>query len=767
MDREVWLAFEMLSNLPDHGFIVEARQVLEPSPRAVGEVLGQIRTERSPRVRQGRLHGEEPHVQPLGTPADHDDDGVGLGHPSGRRQTHQMALEAHREPQVAANPEGDRTEAGLLLGGRRGRCRGPQPSQERSWVFPKLPDEVLRLPKRVRGQKPMGELEEAGTGEPMFDGRNLGGKRSGGISELHRPYCTPKSALPFLTTLLCPWYVVPRMTSPPRTAALFGLVAFAYLYPFPYFPGINNPNENVRFYMTAALVEDGTYEISGPRSRWGWTNDAARVGDKFFSVKAPGTSLLGVPGYAAYLGWTQQFGAEWDRTVALWVCRATATVLPMLVFLFAFHRWLDRRVECSLARDSLFLSVAVGSLLYGYGLLFVSHSLGAAGAFAAFMLLSGSKETESPRRAITRAFFAGLLAASATWFEYPGLVLSLVLTGYAAVTLRPWRRLIPYALGGALPTLSMMHFQAAAFGSPFSPGHLYVETDAFREAHEEGLYGANAFHWDAAGQLLFDPGFGLFPLTPLLILAIPGFFLLLRAPRERTAAAFALAAVGLTYLVICFMNNWRGGWTIGPRYLAGIVPFLAWPASVALGELIRSLPRVGSAAAIAGVGVGVVASGLPSAYYPHIPPSFARPLPELFALLLSHDYAPFNAGAWVGLTGTLSMVPLGLAVAVSVALVLYSRPWKEAALVALGASAAGAAAVFALTLGAPDIPPHADLAVVTRQWAPRGNDAAARLDEELARSPSRAGYERLVELYLAEGRDQEARAAQLEADALR
>src|SRR5687767_7718645 len=83
------------------------------------------------------------------------------------------------------------------------------------------------------------------------------------------------------------------------------LCACAYLYVFPYQWRLNNPNENVRFYMTAALVEEGRYEIDGMRKRWGWVNDAAIHGGHVYSVKAPGASLLAVPGYALYHGLTR------------------------------------------------------------------------------------------------------------------------------------------------------------------------------------------------------------------------------------------------------------------------------------------------------------------------------------------------------------------------------------------------------------------------------------------------------------------------------
>jgi hypothetical protein len=244
-----------------------------------------------------------------------------------------------------------------------------------------------------------------------------------------------------------------------------GLCALLYLYVFPYQERINNPNENVRFYMTAALVEDGTYAIDGPRARWGWVNDAGVRDGHYYSVKAPGTSLLGVPAYAAYRAYARWTDTPFERTRALYYCRLFASVLPTLIFAFFFHRFLGRHTHDAASRDGVFFSVLVGSLLYGYGLLFVSHTASAIAAGGALILIAD--DPRSLRRPSWAAFATGLLAALVTWFEYPGLIASASLASAALV--RFGVRRAPFiAAGGLLPTLSMMHFQWKAWGSPLA-----------------------------------------------------------------------------------------------------------------------------------------------------------------------------------------------------------------------------------------------------------------------------------------------------------
>jgi hypothetical protein len=381
------------------------------------------------------------------------------------------------------------------------------------------------------------------------------------------------------------------------------------------------------------------------------------------------------------------------------------------------------------------------------------------------MLLYDLREKDAPCT-LGRAFWIGLLAAAVTLFEYPGLPCSIVLTVYAVIVLRPRgsaRTLAAFAAGGLLPALLMMHFQAHAFGSPFTPGHLMVENAAFRAAHHQGLYGAVGPSFAALYGLLLDLGAGLFPLTPVLWLAFPGFYLLLKKREHRAEAWCALAISVLTLLAISSMNNWRGGWTIGPRYLALAVPFLAWAALHALERLAQRAELHACALAIGTMLTGLLASGLPSAYYPHLPPELTRPLSQLFAVLIAHGYAPPNAGAWLGLHGSVSMLPLLAAALCTLWFCTRSIEGTRArtllalfsGLIALGFSAP--------LVQRPSEEPGVDAAVafITRHWMPAGHDDAARLTHALqSQGPLREQQlVRLAELYAKEGRIHEAERA--------
>jgi hypothetical protein len=213
------------------------------------------------------------------------------------------------------------------------------------------------------------------------------------------------------------------------------------------------------------------------------------------------------------------------------------------------------------------------------------------------------------------------------------------------------------------------------------------------------------------------------------------------------------------------MRIWRGGWTIGPRYLALTAPFFAWWALEGLGWLTGRARFVAYALALGSCGAGFVASGIPSVYYPHVPEEITRPLPQLFAVLLTHGYAPKTALGWLDVHGGTAMLPLavvavlalgGLVVSASTAVRRRRVPWALGLTVA--AMSSGVVALLPAGLGPAETRPVVEArAFVTEHWQPEGHDRAARLEAELrARPGDTALAERLAVTYEIEGRARDA-----------
>ncbi len=379
------------------------------------------------------------------------------------------------------------------------------------------------------------------------------------------------------------------------------------------------------------------------------------------------------------------------------------------------------------ARDLTFVAFALGSVFLGYAYIFASHATSAVAAGGAFMLLvhfEGERRKASGNGGATQTFrrrvgawllvaWAGFLTAAATALEYPCFFFSLALSIYALFAIRPWPRILAFGLGALIPTLLVAHFQHVAFGNPLSPGHLYVENDAFRAGHEQGFFGADGFHWKAAWSLLLSPREGLFTSTPFFIFALFGVRALWR--RRKLATAIAVGACFITYLAICVMQNWDGGWVIGPRYLVALLPFIGMACVVGVEQIQRRFPATGQWVLAFTLLLSFASSGLLSVLYPHVPQEIDWPLAHLAWPLLKAGRAPHTALELLGITGALTLVPLAALAALGVR-------WAHGRIrlgVWLTASLCAVSLLWVSTLPEPDGASNRAYEAVETMWEPR------------------------------------------------
>lgn len=463
---------------------------------------------------------------------------------------------------------------------------------------------------------------------------------------------------------------------------VFVLLAVVFFGAYPYLGKLNNPNENVRAYMTMALVDHGSYAIDAVVRDYGWVNDMARVpapdgSAKLYSVKSPGVSYLAVPAYAIYKHVAPHVAALREPAAyfrgAVFAMRAWAVALPNVLFLWAFERFLRRLVQDARLRLLAVVAVAVASNFLAYSLMLSSHALFASTSFMAFALwleeLLRVHEDKLAARA-GRAVAFGFFAAAVTATDYQGFVLSalLALAGLA-VFWRP-QMLVSMAAGALLPTASVLLFHARAFGSPFTPGHKFCENPEFAHKHAQGFYGFSAVpDMKVFANLSVHPTYGFFSTSPFMLMGLLAVFLLAWCPggagpgrRARRAAVLVGAVCMLAlWLALSAANNWRGGWAVGPRLLGAAPPFFAFGAAWGMQRLLAWRPSWRPWVLATGVGLvwaGVLRTGLVSVVYPSIPEDVSRPLEQVVWPLLRAGQVPHNVGELIGAqyTGFLMIV---------------------------------------------------------------------------------------------------------------
>jgi hypothetical protein len=513
--------------------------------------------------------------------------------------------------------------------------------------------------------------------------------------------------------------------TPIRRHAAWGLTCLALLVVSPYFERLNNPNENVRVWATRAIVQHHVLNIDALQREWGYVNDKAKNEHHIYSGKAPGVSFAGVPVSWAHaklrglVGWP----APGKQETTFWL-RLFAVKLPLCVFLFFFARYVERTAGSTYARDLLVVALGLGTLLYPYGGMFVGHALAAATAFTAFMLLDDDREGRLP--VALRLAIAGLFAGLTVIFEYQAALVSAAVAVYAGVRYRRQLAALAAFVAGALPpAVALGIYHTVLFGRPWRLPLGNVENPVYAAtAHSAGFHGLSVPQLKAVPAFLFSPSYGLFAFSPVLALGVAGVVVLFARARQmpgaRRDAALVTAVCLLMFTFLAGMSNWRGGWCVGPRYIASVAPFLVLP-------IIKLWPRFGSkwwaTALVVGLTIpSVVLNVVSGALYPHYPEQYDNPVFDLAFPLLGAGYAPHGLGHALHLPGAWAMAPLALVIVAALALVASGddpRPRRAAGHIAL---ALAIAAAFLLALSAYGHRPNPDEAratsTVRQLWEP-------------------------------------------------
>lgn len=454
---------------------------------------------------------------------------------------------------------------------------------------------------------------------------------------------------------------------PSRRWALYILVglAFLYLYPFPYFHGLNNPAENSRILMTRSLVDRGTFALDATmRKAYGSNGDLAVRDGKHYSCKAPGTSYLGVP----VLAGARLTGVESQRAET-WVLRVFLSVLPSIAFLFLFGRFIRPFVPDERGWILVMAGMAGGTMYLTYGLLLYGHQQAAISLGGAFLCFYANRLR--PRDSALLLAAGGGLLALAVSCEYQSVFSSVIVGLYGLSILRRHSRCLWMFVGAVLPVALTMLYHHSAFGSALSTGHDFLENQAYRSYQQHGYKGMFVFSWTGLWGTLFSPRNGLFFYSPWLLFFLPGLAAMYRKPTLRLEALVIGLAVLFYVGFVSSMVAWKGGWSVGPRYLGAIIPLMILPVAVYLGTPAGSRPGVRILVAAA-VMTSMVVYGLSSAVYPHLPEGIQNPFFEIVLPLVKTGHVPWSLGAFAGLRGLASALPYLLVLAVLLAAVLWS-----------------------------------------------------------------------------------------------
>lgn len=356
----------------------------------------------------------------------------------------------------------------------------------------------------------------------------------------------------------------------------------------------NTPNPVSRALPVLAFSQDRTLQIDRYA---GQVEDKSRVGDHFYSDKAPLPTLVVIPFYEALKeAGLDKIGEKASQRFPIYIWRTHGVadgrelsfdeVVPVLwlggflcgsvpfamIVLLSFLNIRDRRPP--LSPVVMVMTAFYGSLLFVFSGTYFNHLFAGLLLLLSYIFLKGRKFALS-------GLFAGLSFLS----EYTvGLVFPL----WAVLILVNEKRIsksLLFALG-TLPSLVLIGvYNHVITGSPF------VMLNAFHYAYGRELshnYGFRSPSLNSLWGLSFSGSMGLFVFAPVLVLA--AYYLLRLCMKKgyiRTLPSNYLAIFGVVFFfVIASFFTWWGGWSYGPRYLIVLAVLLIYEAT----ELISRFP---------------------------------------------------------------------------------------------------------------------------------------------------------------------------------
>ncbi len=437
-----------------------------------------------------------------------------------------------------------------------------------------------------------------------------------------------------------------------RRAWLIALALFC-CYCFFFYRG-GNWNVEARNAQIVALADDHTLAID-PYA--GWTGDEAYYQGHFYSDKLIGPSLVAVPFYWASRRVMQAVGVSprLALMLALRVANAFTNAAPSALLGALLYLCLAELGVAAALRAWLAFAYGFGTLALPYSTALFGHQFGAVCAFGSFLLLWRQREKWSQGRAIAAGALAGLGAISdfTTMPMACGLGIYAIWAALGRSGQRPRAisvvgRAVAFAVFMALPISLQLSANWSSFGSPFVFPHLHHVQASFHARHAAGLLGVHLPQPMPLYQLTLGPWRGLFYASPVLLLALPGFFLLGRA---RRAEAVLCAALWIGVLLMSAgYENWTAGSAYGPRYQIAVIPFLifaAAPAAIRWQFTFKVLAII-----------SIAFTMIVTAHSPFVPEGLQTPLADALAKFSIGELLHGNLGLAIGLPGVSSLLPL-------------------------------------------------------------------------------------------------------------
>lgn len=371
---------------------------------------------------------------------------------------------------------------------------------------------------------------------------------------------------------------------------IFLLLLICYSY---FLPRWADWSQNARLDLTLAIVDEKTLSIDNYYQN---TGDFAYFEGHYYLDKAPGPSFLAVPVYAAIrpilhlppvetllirLSNSSAFNQTLSEDgtgllvekiyfmIVLYVVSIFIGAIPSAILGVCLYNQLSM---FHLSRGWKLLLVGlygIATPAFPYSGAFFSHQLTAFLLFGSFQLIYLMTRNKPQPGGI---FLAGVMLGWSIISEYPTALIAGGI-GIYFLSIKEFRRHTPWLiLGGLIPGILLAIYDWSIFHTILPVGYQYSLN--YQEQHSVGIISIGIPRLEALWGITFSSYRGLFFLSPFLLLGIPGFWYWWKSGKHRPVWWLSIWAVLSFILFNSSSIMWQGGYSIGPRYLIPMLPFL-------------------------------------------------------------------------------------------------------------------------------------------------------------------------------------------------
>jgi hypothetical protein len=228
------------------------------------------------------------------------------------------------------------------------------------------------------------------------------------------------------------------------------------------------------------------------------------------------------------------------------------------------------------------LAVALGTMLWPYSAVFYGHVPAAAFLSSAFAILFAARISEDGGTH-SAWFWIGVSVSMAFLSDHTAALVIVGLAAYALYVLRKlkWadkiRSAWPALPGILLPLLVFFVYNLVVYRSPIAFGYTYEVEERFQAIMGLGVMGVRLPTLGASYHITLDPKFGLFWLSPVLLLALVGYYDSIRHGRYMAEAVLSCYSIAIIFAMNAASYLWFGGSAFGPRLMITALPFFIVP----------------------------------------------------------------------------------------------------------------------------------------------------------------------------------------------